>query len=155
MTDAERQELYTLMDQWGRNKDVLYQKVRDWIESHEFAALAVKDAEIKALKAMIPQCLPAACRDEYLWRKELSKVQAERDRLQDMLKSRAEELHIDQNGSGLPLKGYGDCHNHIFETCTSPKCVAARTMHSAPASGQSGKSVLDDPKTWEGIGDVK
>lgn len=32
MTDAERQELYTLMGQWGRKPEILYQKVREWIE---------------------------------------------------------------------------------------------------------------------------
>jgi hypothetical protein len=58
-------------------------------------------------------------------------------RLREALRLRAEELHIDQNGSGLPLKGYSDCHKHIFETCTSPKCVEVReALAAAPGDKQ-------------------
>ena len=55
MTDAERQELYTLMGQWGRKPEILYQKVREWIEdkktpewrntAHAGALLALEGVE--------------------------------------------------------------------------------------------------------------
>lgn len=35
MTDSERQELHTLMGQSGRDPEILYQHVRNWIEKRE------------------------------------------------------------------------------------------------------------------------
>ncbi len=47
MSNAERQELYTLMGQWGRNPDILYQKVREWIEDKK-APEWVAEARLEA-----------------------------------------------------------------------------------------------------------
>jgi hypothetical protein len=44
MTDTERQELYTLMQQWGCNDDILYQKVREWVEARIAALQLERDA---------------------------------------------------------------------------------------------------------------
>jgi hypothetical protein len=52
--------------------------------------------------------------------------------LREALRLRATELHVDQNGSGLPLRGYDQCHKHGFETCKSPKCVDARAALALP-----------------------
>lgn len=59
---------------------------------------------------------------------ELAAITKERDVLKASFQLRVIELHIEQNGSGLPLKGYGDCSHHTFETCTSPKCITAREI---------------------------
>jgi hypothetical protein len=50
MTDAERQELYTLMGQWGRKPEILYQKVREWIEDKK-APEWLATAHAEALQA--------------------------------------------------------------------------------------------------------
>lgn len=48
MTNMERQELYALMAHWGRDGDILYQKVREWIEGRETIA-AEKATKLTAL----------------------------------------------------------------------------------------------------------
>lgn len=58
----------------------------------------------------------------------LAAITKERDELKASFQLRVIELHIEQNGSGLPLKGYDDCSRHTFETCTSPKCITAREI---------------------------
>src|SRR6266404_2779830 len=50
MTDDERQELYTLMQQWGRNEDIRYQKVREWVEPKMAALQLERDALSEALR---------------------------------------------------------------------------------------------------------
>lgn len=57
MTDDERQELFTLMQQWGRKPDILYQKVREWIEDKK-----------------IPECSPSATRTRGIRRWRLRRI---------------------------------------------------------------------------------
>jgi len=55
LQQAERQELYTLMQQWGRNDDILYQKVREWVEAKLAALQSERDALREALLELVHQ----------------------------------------------------------------------------------------------------
>ncbi len=70
MTDIERQELFTLMGQWGRDSNIAYQKVREWIESRE----AEHDARLLEPMERLPERILGYSRDSAGYQAKFSNI---------------------------------------------------------------------------------